>query len=278
MRPSSRFARLLFSVGLLGSVGFGAAGCQTRGVADLGSSSGALSGGLFSRTAAAEPSASAGSDWRKEASAAGDRYKANPKDAAAALRYAEALRRTGQRAQAAAVLQTASINNPNDLRVLGAYGRALADAGQLDEALSTLSRAHSPDQPDWRILSAQGAVLDQMGRSEEARRYYASALKITPDEPSVLSNLGLSYALTKDLQKAEQTLRKAAARSNGEQRVRQNLALVVGLQGRFQEAEEIARADLPAEEAAANVTYLRQMLAERENGAPTRTRTAGRAG
>jgi hypothetical protein len=38
--------------------------------------------------------------------------------------------------------------------------------------------------------------------------------------------------------------------------VRQNLALAVGLQGRFAEAESIARADLPPDEAAANVAYL----------------------
>ena len=43
--------------------------------------------------------------------------------------------------------------------------------------------------------------------------------------------------------------------------MRQNLALVVGLQGRFAEAETIARADLPADQAAANAAYLRQMLA-----------------
>jgi len=49
--------------------------------------------------------------------------------------------------------------------------------------------------------------------------------------------------------------------------VRQNLALVVGLQGRFAEAEEIARADLPPDQAAANVAYLRQMLA-RKTDAP----------
>jgi Flp pilus assembly protein TadD len=47
--------------------------------------------------------------------------------------------------------------------------------------------------------------------------------------------------------------------------VRQNLALVVGLQGRFSEAESIAQADLPSDEAAANVAYLRQMLAQ-QNG------------
>ena len=50
--------------------------------------------------------------------------------------------------------------------------------------------------------------------------------------------------------------------------MRQNLALVVGLQGRFAEAETIARADLPPEEAAANVAYLRQMLAQRQRGDP----------
>jgi Flp pilus assembly protein TadD len=41
------------------------------------------------------------------------------------------------------------------------------------------------------------------------------------------------------------------------------LALVVGLEGRFAEAETIARADLPADQAAANVSYLRQMLAQK---------------
>jgi len=131
-----------------------------------------------------------------------------------------------------------------------------------------LERAHSPYQPDWRILSVQGAVLDQIGRHEEAQRYYASALRIVPDEPSVLSNLGLSYALSKDLKRAEETLRRASARAQTDKRVRQNLALVVGLQGRFQEAETIAKADLPPDEAAANVAYLRRMVAQ-NGAAPT---------
>ena len=86
-----------------------------------------------------------------------------------------------------------------------------------------------------------------------------------PDEPSVLSNLGLSYALSKNLPQAETTLRRAAAQPGAEPQVRQNLALVVGLQGRFQEAETIARADLSPDEAAANVAYLRQMLAQQSD-------------
>src|SRR6185503_20123794 len=75
--------------------------------------------------------------------------------------------------------------------------------------------------------------------------------------------LGLSYALAKDLKRAEETLRRASAKGSADKRVRQNLALVVGLQGRFQEAETIARSDLPPDEAAANVAYLRRMMAQK---------------
>jgi Flp pilus assembly protein TadD len=209
---------------------------------------------------AAVPQAS--SDPRSAAATWGDRYRANPKDAAAAINYSKALRQLGQRAQAVSVLEQASLQHPHDMALLGAYGRALADTGNYEQALDVLNRAHTPDRPDWHILSVEGAVLDQMGRHEDAQRYYATALKIVPEEPSVLSNLGLSYALSKDLVRAEMTLRRAVSRGGNDPRVRQNLALVIGLQGRFAEAESIARADLPPDAAAANVAYLRDMLAQ----------------
>jgi Flp pilus assembly protein TadD len=203
-------------------------------------------------------------EWRQEMESWGARYRANPANADAAVKYAQALRAVGQRAQAAAVLEQAALHNPDDRVVLGAYGRALADNGSFQQALDVLNRAHTQDQPDWRILSVQGAVLDQMGRHADAQRYYASALRLKPDDPAVLSNLGLSYALSKNLPQAEATLRRAAEQRSAEPKVRQNLALVVGLQGRFQEAETIARGDLSPAEAQANVAYLRQMLAQQQ--------------
>jgi Flp pilus assembly protein TadD len=212
---------------------------------------------------AAAPQAT--TDWKRSAEAWGERYRFNPNDPQVAINYATALRGNGQRSQAVAVLEQASIAHPRNRDVLGAYGRALADVGNYKQALDVLGRAHPPDQPDWRILSVQGAALDQMGRHDEARRYYATALRIAPDEPSVLSNLGLSYALSKDLVRAENTLRRASTQSRVDPRVRQNLALVVGLQGRFAEAEGIARTDLTSDEAAANVAYLKTMLAQ-QNG------------
>jgi Flp pilus assembly protein TadD len=223
---------------------------------------------LTTGSAAAAPAPAARGEPRQAMQAWAERYRATPRDPDVAINYAQALRGIGQRAQAVAVLEQASIHNPSNMQLLGAYGRALADVGQHEQALKVLNRAHTPDRPDWRILNVQGAVLDQLGRHQDAQRYYATALRIVPDEASVLSNLGLSYALSRNLAEAESTLKRAAASRSADPRVRANLALVVGLQGRFEEAESIARADLPAEQAAANVAYLREMLARQ--GSPAR--------
>jgi Flp pilus assembly protein TadD len=256
-RSPGRTARLFACVALLGGIAMTAAGCVTTGLSEITGS-----------VAAAPATPRSDADWRRIAEEQGARYRANPgAEPDIALAYAQALQALGERAQAVSVLQQASMRNPNNTAVLGGYGRALADVGNYAQALEVLGRAHSPDQPDWRILSAQGAVLDQMGRHQDAQRYYASALKIMPDEPSVLSNLGLSYALSKDLPKAETNLRRAVERPGADPRVRQNLALVVGLQGRFPEAEAIARADLPPDQAAANVAYLKQMMSDHNDWA-----------
>jgi Flp pilus assembly protein TadD len=245
--------RLLATAAVAAVLALTVAGCKTTG--------GDVTGSIGHHASAPVSEA----DWRHELDVWGARYRANPNDAEAAIAYARALRATEQRAQAVAVLEQASIRNPHNMKLSGAYGRALAEAGQYAQALNALGRAHTPDNPDWRILNAQGAVLDQMGRHAEAQRHYSSALKIVPNEPSVLSNLGLSYALQKDLKRAEATLRLAVAQPGAKPKVRQNLALVVGLQGRFAEAERIAAADLPPDEAAANVGYLRQMLAAQKD-------------
>jgi Flp pilus assembly protein TadD len=247
------FARFFAFIASSAILLLGLCSCQTAGMSDI---TGAL-GEKSEAGRVAEP----GHDLEFYR----ERFRANPKDPAAALQYGKALRATGQRSQAVAVLEQASIANPGDKALLAGYGRALADNGNFQQAFDVLGRAHSPDDPDWRILSAQGTALDQLGRYEEARQYYASALKIAPEEPTVLSNLGLSYVLSKDLPKAEETLRRANNRADADPRVRLNLALVVGLQGRLTEAESLVKADRPPEEAAANVAYLRRLLSGKAN-------------
>lgn len=202
---------------------------------------------------------------RAQSAELGERYAKKPGERSVSLRYAQVLRALGQHAQAVAVLEAASIANQRDTEVQAAYGKALIEAGRLDQAASVLSGVNSPDRPDWRILSAQGAIADQQNKHEEAQRFYHDALQIAPDEPTVLSNLGLSYALSKRLDLAEQTLRKAAAAPKTDPRVRGNLALVLALQGKFKESEEVASRDLSLAEAEANVSYVRQLITQKNN-------------
>jgi Flp pilus assembly protein TadD len=251
MLPQYRLARLLASTISSAVLALGLCGCQTDAMSDI-------TGSLGDKT-----EASRSAEPRQPLEFYRDRFRANPKDVDAALQYGKALRAAGQRSQAVAVLEQASMAHPGDKALLAGYGRALADNGNFQQAFDTLSRAHTPEDPDWRILSAEGAVLDQLGQFDEARQYYASALKIMPDDPSVLSNLGLSYVLSKDLPKAEETLRRANSRADADPRVRLNLALVIGLQGRVAEAEGLVKADRPPDEAASNVAYLRRLLSRK---------------
>lgn len=226
-----------------------------------------LAAGCQSRSPETTGSIGAARYSPRDADALAERYAADPNDVANAMRYAQALRATDQRAQATAVLQQAALRNPRNTAVLGAYGKSLVEVGRLQEAQDVLQNAHSPAQPDWRILSAQGSVADQLGDHARAQGFYDAALKIRPDEPAVLSNLGLSYALARQLDRAEETMRLAVARPGADARVRANLALVLGLKGRFDEAEAILRRDLPPAEVAANLASLRS-LASRSGRKP----------
>ncbi len=245
-------ARHLASVLSAAILAIGLCSCQTDGEPDIT--------GSLGEKAEASPAA----DPRREVDLYGERFRANAADAEAALQYAKALRATGRRAQAVAVLEQATLARPDNKALLAEYGGRWRITA-ISSRPSTCSAAPTaPTIPIGGILSVQGAVLDQLGRNEEARQYYASALKIAPDEPSVLSNLGLSYMLSKDLPKAEETLRHASGRAGASPRVRQNLALVVGLQDRLAEAETIVKADQPAGEAEANVTFLKGLLSRKD--------------
>ena len=205
---------------------------------------------------------SAPEDVRRYTQAWERRYDSRPDDKETTLAFARGLRALGQYDQAVAVVQKLALKNPEDLEILSAYGKALADAGRLSEAAEVLKQSHRPEKPNWSILSAQGSVADQMGDHGSAQIFYREALKINPGEPAVLSNLGLSLALTRKLDQAEEALRLASAHPKADARVRQNLALVLALQGKFSEAEAVSARDVSPEQAAANVTTIRQMISQ----------------
>ena len=233
----ARVASFVARFAVLAVFGVGLSGCMTDGT-----TTGSIMRTGASREIAAPSSPEAReARWRELAVRYSAAYDKNPGDAANAYAYGVTLRALGQRAQALAVLETASFKNPGQKQILAAYGRALADVGRLEDGLNVLERAHRPDAPDWKILNAQGAILDQLGRTEEARGHYEAALKMAPGEPAILSNLGLSYALSKDVAKAEATLALAAEHPRADDKVRANLAMVRGLRAPDPTAAKPAR-------------------------------------
>src|SRR6185369_10898918 len=90
-------ARFLSSAAVTAILAAGLGGCQT--MSDV-------TGSLASSSPKAE---AVPDDPRRAVEVYGERYRANPKDAEAALGYGQALRATGQRAQATAVLEQATI-------------------------------------------------------------------------------------------------------------------------------------------------------------------------
>ena len=189
-------------------------------------------------------------------------YKKNPRDKAAIVYYAAALRAAGQAEQAIAVLEAGMSIHKNDIDVRVAYAKALSAGGRFEQALNVIDSSIDPATPDWNALSVKGAILDQTGRNQEARGLYRQALLIAPDEASLYANLGLSYAMTNELGEAEAQLRRAVQMRGATSKIRQNLALVVGLQGRFEECRVLFAAELPEDQVEANLAYIRALLTQ----------------
>src|SRR3979490_335980 len=111
MRQQSSLAPLPASAAVTAILAAGLGGCQT--ISDI-------TGSLTSKA-----DASPGADPRSSVDLYGERYRNNPKDAEAALAYGQALRATGQSAQAVAVLLQGAKDAPGNKPLLAGYGRGV---------------------------------------------------------------------------------------------------------------------------------------------------------
>src|SRR5258708_17756961 len=116
--PPYRFTRLATLLGSSAILALGLCGCQTAGPSDI---TGSL-GDKAESSRAADP--------RHDVEVYHDRFRANPKDADAALQYGKALRATGQRPQAVAVLRKADEAPPRQKGPLSGFRGALGEHGK----------------------------------------------------------------------------------------------------------------------------------------------------
>jgi Flp pilus assembly protein TadD len=190
----------------------------------------------------------------------GKEHAAKPGDSKAALAYAKNLKAMGQKDQAIAVLQQANVMNPADRGINSEYGRLALEQDHVSLAQKLLEQADDPMNPDWRTISARGTVLAKQGNYKDSIPFYQRALTLAPTQASVLNNLALAYTMDGQPEEAEKLLRQAATQPGGNPKVAQNLALVLGLQGKYDESKQVAGNVMPADAAASNATYLRQMV------------------
>lgn len=203
-------------------------------------------------------------------------HKADPRNVAAALAYAGALRSAGAKAEALAVLDKAAAGGKTkDPRLQLERGLLALDLGQAGKAETLLRQAEDAKAPDWRLRSALGAALASQGKQPEAQAQFAKALALAPDNPRVLNNLALSYALDGKADEAVKLLRKAQRAAPHDAQVQQNLALVLGLSGKYDEARTAAQAALPPAKASENVSYLKKLTASRTADADQTAANAG---
>lgn len=199
-------------------------------------------------------------DLAKATDKTGKEYVKDPRNPDKALAYARNLKALGEKRQALAVLQQASIFSAGHRGLNSEYGRLALDLEQVSLAQRLLEAADDPANPDWRVISARGTVLAKQGRYREAIPLYERALTLAPSEASVLNNLALAQAMEGHADRAEVLLRRASTADGYDPRVSQNLSLVLGLQGKYDEARQVASRDQPADNAAADIDYLRRIV------------------
>ncbi|MFN3837108.1 MAG: tetratricopeptide repeat protein [Brevundimonas sp.] len=183
--------------------------------------------------------------------------EADPTDAVAGVKLAQALRDLGRYDQAAEAAQATLNLQPNNLDALLELGRAHIARGQAFYGVAPLEKARNLAPRDWRSYSLLGVAYEQVRRFDDARAAWNQALAVSPDNPDVLTNAATAALTRGDAPGAETLLRRAAAQPTASAKVRQNLALALGLQGKMGEAEQILRRELPPEQAEQNLNWLR---------------------
>lgn len=183
--------------------------------------------------------------------------QADPTDAVAGVKLAQALRELGRYDQAAEAAQATLTIQPNNLDALLELGRAHIARGQAFYGVAPLEQARDLAPRDWRPYSLLGVAYEQVRRTDDARAAWNQALALSPDNPDVLTNAATAALTHGDAPGAETLLRRAVVQPTASAKVRQNLAMVLGLQGKMGEAEQILRRELPPEQAEQNLQWLR---------------------
>ncbi|MBR0680623.1 tetratricopeptide repeat protein [Roseomonas eburnea] len=185
----------------------------------------------------------------------------DPDNVEAQTRFAAALVRAGNHAQAEQVLAAAVQRRPGDRALLVQLGRMRLRNGAAGEALSLFDRVLATDSRSVPALDGRGVALDLMGRHPEAQESYRRAQALDPNAISVANNLGLSLLLDGRPDEARAVLEPLARRADATQRVTANYAIALAATGQEAAARSmIGDADVDLRGVAESLRVNRQVI------------------
>jgi Flp pilus assembly protein TadD len=149
---------------------------------------------------------------------------ASPDNSEVQARYARAMVRAGNLAEAEAVVARALQRRPGDALLLRELGQIRLLQGKPTEALQDFQAVLRAMPRDVRAATGQGVALDLLGRHDQAQTSYRTALAIEPQNLTTLNNLALSLILADRPGEAVAVLEPLAQRSDATDRIRNNLA------------------------------------------------------
>ena len=106
--------------------------------------------------------------------------EADPTDAVAGVKLAQALRELGRYDQAAEAAQATLTVQPNNLDALLELGRAHIARGQAFYGVAPLEQARNQAPRDWRAYSLLGVAYEQVRRTDDARAAWNEGLRLSP--------------------------------------------------------------------------------------------------
>lgn len=193
--------------------------------------------------------------WSREA-------EIDPRDAVAGVNLANALRSLGRIEEAETAADRVLVIHPQNFDALLEAARARLAQGDGFYAIDLAKRAQQIAPKDWRPMTLLAVAYEQSARDDEALAAHRAAVAMAPNEATPLANLAMFQAGHGDLATAETLLRQAVTLKDAGAPIRLNLALVLGLNGKLGEASALARQDLPPEQAANNIAWLREAAAK----------------
>jgi Flp pilus assembly protein TadD len=155
------------------------------------------------------------------------------------LALAGIYRKSGNAAQAVAVMREAEKRQPANERVLSQLGYALVAGGQYEEAVNVFDRLAAINPANSAAFNGKAVAFDRAGNHAAAQEIYEKALRRAPGSPVVMNNLALSYILADEPDRAIKMLEPLTRLPETPVNAHYNLALAYGIKGEFEKARAL---------------------------------------